>query len=122
MLPLAGRNYQTIVLNANASCYRWPKWFRKTTLTSYLTERGRLKSAIINPDEIAFKEFGNYNFHIKAARVALGRRKQAIENGENLAFETTFPRNSEINEVVAAKSAGYKTILYMLRWNQFWIM
>ena len=39
----------------------------KTTLTSYLTERGRIKSAIINPDGIAFKEFGDYSFHVKAA-------------------------------------------------------
>lgn len=89
-----------------------PNGSGKTTLTSYLVEHGRIKSAVIDPDEIAIKEFGNYNFHVKAARVALGRRKQAIENREDLAFETTFSGNSEINEVIIAKSAGYTTILY----------
>lgn len=42
----------------------------------------------------------------------MNRRKQAIERNEDFAFETTFSGNSEINEVVAAKSAGYKAILY----------
>lgn len=84
----------------------------KTTLTSYLIQRGRIKSTVINPDEIAFKEFGDYNFHVKAAKAALGRRKQAIENREDFAFETTFSGNSEIKEVVAAKSVGYYVVLY----------
>ena len=44
-----------------------PNGSGKTTLTSYLTERGRIKPAIINPDGIAFKEFGDYSFHVKAA-------------------------------------------------------
>ncbi|MBV8390783.1 MAG: zeta toxin family protein [Mucilaginibacter sp.] len=89
-----------------------PNGSGKTTLTSYLIQSGRIKSAVINPDEIAFKEFGDYSFHVKAARIALDRRKQAIEKKLDFAFETTFSGNSEINEVIAAKSAGYKTILY----------
>ena len=84
-----------------------PNGSGKTTLTSYLTERGRIKSAIINPDEIAFREFGDYSFHIKAARVSLSRRKEAIENSKDFAFENTFSRNSEINE-------GYLTKLICL--------
>jgi predicted ABC-type ATPase len=89
-----------------------PNGSGKTTLTSYLIQRGRIKTPVINPDEIAFKEFGDYDFHVKAARVALGRRKEAIENKSDFAFETTFSGNSEINEVIAARSIGYKTILY----------
>jgi predicted ABC-type ATPase len=89
-----------------------PNGSGKTTLTPYLIQSGRVKSTVINPDEIAFKEFGNYKFHVKAAKVALNRRKQAIERNEDFAFETTFSGNSEINEVIAAKSAGYKAILY----------
>jgi predicted ABC-type ATPase len=89
-----------------------PNGSGKTTLTSYLIQKGRIKSPVINPDEIAFKEFGDYSFHVKAARVALERRKQAINQKADLAFETTFSGNSEINEIIAAKSAGYETILY----------
>lgn len=42
----------------------------------------------------------------------MSRRKEAIENREDFAFETTLSGNSEINEVVAAKSAGYYIVLY----------
>jgi predicted ABC-type ATPase len=89
-----------------------PNGSGKTTLTSYLIQRGRIKSQVINPDEIALKEFGDYSFHVKAARLALERRKQSINLKADLAFETTFSGNSEINEVLAAKSVGYKTTLY----------
>jgi len=89
-----------------------PNGSGKTTLTSYLIQKGRLKTTVINPDEISFKEFGNYGFHVKAARLALERRKQAIGQKEDFFFETTFSGNSEINEVLTAKSAGYKVILY----------
>ena len=89
-----------------------PNGSRKTTLTSYLLQKGRIKSPVINPDEIAFKEFGDYKFHVKAARLALERRKQAMTQHVDFEFETTFSGNSEINEAIAAKSAGYKTVLY----------
>lgn len=89
-----------------------PNGSGKTTLTSYLIQKGRIKSLVINPDEIAFKEFGDYKFHIKAARLALERRKQAIIQNSDFAFETTFSGNSEINEIITAKSAGYTTVLY----------
>jgi predicted ABC-type ATPase len=89
-----------------------PNGSGKTTLTSNLIESGTIKSSVINPDEIAFKEFGNYSFHVKAARVALSRRKQAIEDKEDFAFETTFSGSSEIKEVMTAKSASYYVILY----------
>ena len=89
-----------------------PNGSGKTTLTSYLIQKGRIKSTVINPDDIAFTEFGDYKFHVKAARLALERRKNAIAESSDFAFETTFSGNSEINEVLAAKAAGYKTILY----------
>ena len=56
-----------------------PNGSGKTTLTSYLIQKGRIKTSVINPDEIAFTEYGGYNFHIKAAKVALERRKEALE-------------------------------------------
>jgi predicted ABC-type ATPase len=89
-----------------------PNGSGKTTLASYLSQKGRIKFTVINPDEIAFKEFGDYTFHVRAARVALERRKHAISQSADFAFETTSSGNSEINEVLAAKSVGYKVILY----------
>jgi len=89
-----------------------PNGSGKTSLTSYLIAKRRIKTEVINPDNIAITEFGSYSFHIKAARVALSKRKNAISNNEDLAFETTFSGNSEINEVLTAKASGYKTILY----------
>jgi predicted ABC-type ATPase len=89
-----------------------PNGSGKTTLTSFLIKHKRIKTAIINPDEIALRLFGGYRFHVKAARVALEARHSAITQKKDFAFETTFSGNSEIRDILAAKSAGYKTILY----------
>jgi predicted ABC-type ATPase len=35
-----------------------PNGSGKTTLISYLIQKGSIKSTVINPDDIAFKEFG----------------------------------------------------------------
>jgi len=50
-----------------------PNGSGKTTLASYLLQKKRIKSTIINPDEIALNEFGSYHFHMQAARIALIR-------------------------------------------------
>ncbi|MBB3970457.1 hypothetical protein [Mucilaginibacter phyllosphaerae] len=42
-----------------------PNGSGKTTLASHLIAKGRIKTYIINPDNIAIKEFGNYLFHVK---------------------------------------------------------
>lgn len=55
-----------------------PNGSGKTTLTNHLISRGRITTHVINPDNIAKLEFGSYNFHIKAAKVALERREQAL--------------------------------------------
>jgi predicted ABC-type ATPase len=89
-----------------------PNGSGKTTLSSYLTEKGRVKSEIINPDEIAFKEFGSYRHQIKAARLALTRRKLALINQNTFAFESTFSGKSEIADIKVAKELGYEVILY----------
>jgi predicted ABC-type ATPase len=89
-----------------------PNGSGKTTLTTYLIQKGRIKSPVINPDEIAFNELGGYDFQFKAARIALDRRKEAINSNSDIAFETTFSGNTEINDILSAKAAGYKLILY----------
>jgi predicted ABC-type ATPase len=89
-----------------------PNGSGKTTLTSHLIQKGRIKTDVINPDSIAIKEYGSYLFHVKAARTALEKRRSAINQNADLAFETTFSGNSEIHDIIAAKSAGYTTVLY----------
>ncbi|MFA6087174.1 zeta toxin family protein [Mucilaginibacter sp.] len=89
-----------------------PNGSGKTTLTSHLIQRGRIKTDVINPDSIALNEFGGYQFHVKAARVALEKRHTAIEENSDLAFETTFSGNSEIRDIILARSMGYETVLY----------
>jgi len=89
-----------------------PNGSGKTTLTSYLIQKGRIKSDVINPDEIALNELGGYEFQFKAARIALDRRKEAIANNSDIVFETTFSGNTEINDILSAKAADYKLTLY----------
>nr|WP_067057799.1 zeta toxin family protein [Mucilaginibacter sp. L294] len=89
-----------------------PNGSGKTTLTSHLLQKGRIKTDVINPDDIALNSFGGYQFHIKAAKIALEKRHFLIEQHTDLAFETTFSGSSELRDVIAAKNAGYKTVLY----------
>ena len=91
-----------------------PNGSGKTTLTQYLKERLRIKSPVINPDEIALNEFGSYSHHISAAKEALTRRKNFINNNNDIAFETTFSGTSEITDIIKAKEKGYTTILYFV--------
>jgi predicted ABC-type ATPase len=89
-----------------------PNGSGKTTLTSHLIQRGRIKTDVINPDNIALNDFGGYQFHVKAARASLNKRHTAISQKSDLAFETTFSGNSEIRDVKLAKSFGYESVLY----------
>ncbi|HTI57689.1 zeta toxin family protein [Mucilaginibacter sp.] len=89
-----------------------PNGSGKTTLTKYLIENGRVKTDVINPDQIAHEELGSYALHVKAARMALQRRQKAIDQNTDFTFETTFSGNSEINHIQKAKSKGYSLILY----------
>lgn len=91
-----------------------PNGSGKTTLTRYLVQEGRIKSPVINPDEIALEEFGGYQHHIGAAKTALERRKTAINQNHDIAFETTFSGQSELNELKKAKLKGYYVILYFV--------
>ena len=91
-----------------------PNGSGKTTLTKYLVENGRITSDVINPDEIAANELGGYEHHVQAARIAISRRSKAINNNHDIAFETTFSGNSEIQEALRAKDKGYKIILYFV--------
>jgi len=96
-----------------------PNGSGKTTLTQNLLQKGRIKSPVINPDEIAYHELGGYEFQFKAAKIALNRRKEYLNKNEDIAFETTFSGNSEINEIKRAKKQGYKVILYYITLKSF---
>ena len=89
-----------------------PNGSGKTTLTSYLKAKGRIKTGVINPDEIAINQFGSYSYQIKAAKIALQERKYSIANKNDFAFETTFSGNSELGDILKAKSLGYQIVLY----------
>ncbi|OOQ57642.1 zeta toxin family protein [Mucilaginibacter pedocola] len=91
-----------------------PNGSGKTTLTKHLIKRGRIKTHVINPDDIAKIELGSFNFRVGAAKLALERRHQALSINADFAFETTFSGKSEINDCIAAKAAGFKTILYYI--------
>ncbi|RFZ92208.1 hypothetical protein D0C36_12270 [Mucilaginibacter conchicola] len=91
-----------------------PNGSGKTTLTTHLVQRGRVKTDVINPDSIALNVFGSYDHHLKAARVALSDRASAIDQLNDLAFETTFSGSSEIRDVKTAKAKGYKATLYFI--------
>lgn len=89
-----------------------PNGSGKTTLVDYLIYKGKIKSAVINPDEIAKAELGGYQHYLAAARIALERRKKALSDKVDIAFETTFSGNAEVRDIIYAKNQGYKVILY----------
>jgi len=89
-----------------------PNGSGKTTLTSYLQAKGRIKTSVINPDNIAITHFGSYSHQIEAAKMALDERKAALVNRVDFAFETTFSGNTELRDILKAKALGYKVILY----------
>jgi predicted ABC-type ATPase len=91
-----------------------PNGSGKTTLTNHLIARGRIKTHVINPDDIAKVELGSFNFQVKAARIALERRREALINANDFAFETTFSGKSEISNCLTAKAAGFQTVLYYI--------
>lgn len=91
-----------------------PNGSGKTTLTKYLVQKGRIKSPVINPDEIASEELGGYQHQIGAAKIALQRRKAAISQSQDIAFETTFSGQSELTELKTAKVNGYQVTLYYI--------
>lgn len=89
-----------------------PNGSGKTALARHLIQRGRIKSQVINPDDIALNELGSYKHHVGAARLALTRRRDAISANQNIAFETTFSGQSEISDAKSAQEKGYQLTLY----------
>lgn len=89
-----------------------PNGSGKTTLAHYLVAKKRVNANIINPDQIAWTEFGSYSFQMQAARVALNRRRASLNLKSDFTFESTFSGNSEIADIKEAKRLRYKVILY----------
>jgi predicted ABC-type ATPase len=94
-----------------------PNGSGKTTLTTYLVPKQRVKSVVINPDEIAKQELGSYDCTVQAARIALKRRTDGITALSDIAFETTFSGHTEIAEIKRARTAGYTNVLYYIALN-----
>ncbi|GAA4329921.1 AAA family ATPase [Mucilaginibacter gynuensis] len=91
-----------------------PNGSGKTTLSAYLINKGRIKTTVINPDEIAKQELGSYEYQTKAAKIALERRADALNDHTDFAFETTYSGNTEIAAIQKAKASGYYITLYFV--------
>lgn len=67
----------------------------------------------INTDEIVNQigDWRNPKDQIKAARIALNKRKEYIEQGISFNQETTFTGNSIIKAIEEAKKKGYKILM-----------
>lgn len=68
----------------------------------------------INTDEIVNQigDWRNPKDQIKAARIALNRRKEYIEQGISFNQETTLTGNSIVKAIEEAKKNGYKIFMF----------
>lgn len=88
----------------------------KTTIAEFLSSNESIKR-FMNADLIAsgisIKDHGNRE--IEAGRVMLRKLHQAIDKGEDVAFETTMSGRSWIKTIDRAHRAGYEvTICYVV--------
>ncbi|MDR1451756.1 MAG: zeta toxin family protein [Helicobacteraceae bacterium] len=82
-----------------------PNGAGKSTLSERLIFR---KINIINPDVIAKESFVSI---IKAGKIAIEQRKEALANKKSFAIETTLAGSGEIELMKDAKALGYKVNL-----------
>jgi len=79
---------------------------------------GRLDAEFVNADELAFKTFGHVAGTIEESaegqRLAGLRRWELIAAGEDLVVETTFSHPSKLDLLQAARTRGYRIVVYHL--------
>lgn len=71
----------------------------------------------INPDDIALKEFGDWNLPeavIKAAKLSTQMREDCLINGKSLLFETVLSTNEKLEFLAKAKESGYFVRLFFV--------
>lgn len=95
-----------------------PNGSGKTTLTDKLRDHAWLRECrYINPDEIAQREFGDWNSPeavLKAAQRADEIRDECLARSESLAFETVFSTPGKLLILSRAVRAGYFVRLFFV--------
>lgn len=92
-----------------------PNGSGKTSLTRFLQQQGYDFGDYINPDDIAKDLTGTYEERVRQAQVlADERRKEAISAGRSFSFETVFSHPSKLDDLEAARAAGFQVILFFI--------
>lgn len=94
-----------------------PNGAGKTTFYR-LRVAGRLDAEFVNADELALTTFGHVAETIEESaegqRLADLRRRELMEAGADLVVETTFSHPSKLDLLEAARSRGYRIVVYHL--------
>lgn len=90
-----------------------PNGCGKSTLAEFLLEAGSIKS-FVNADIIAkgLSPQDGLAGEITAGRILLERLHSALENRENIAFETTMSGRTWIKLIKSAQALGYNVALF----------
>jgi predicted ABC-type ATPase len=92
-----------------------PNGSGKTSLTRFLERQGYDFGDYINPDDIAKGLTGTYEDRVRCAQVlADERRKDAIAAGRSFSFETVFSHPSKLDDLQAARIAGFDVMLFFI--------
>lgn len=95
-----------------------PNGSGKTSLTISLSSHHWFSECrYINADNIAQKEYGDWNSLdavLKAAQQAQNEREDCLLNGRSFAFETVFSGLDKVDFIERAKSAGYFVRLFFV--------
>jgi len=92
-----------------------PNGSGKTSLTEFLKRQDYDFGDYINPDDIAKGLTGTYEERVRRAQgLADERRKDAISAGRSFSFETVFSHPSKLDDLQAARTAGFEVILFFI--------
>jgi S-adenosylmethionine decarboxylase proenzyme len=92
-----------------------PNGSGKTSLTDFLKSQDYDFGVYINPDDIANELTGTYDERVRQAQaLADDRRKKEISLGRSFSFETVFSHPSKLNELEAARKAGFEITLFFV--------
>jgi predicted ABC-type ATPase len=92
-----------------------PNGSGKTSLTRFLQQRGYDFGLYINPDDIAGDLTGDYEERVRRAQaLADTRRKDAISARQDFSFETVFSHPSKLDDLEAARNAGFEITLFFI--------
>jgi len=92
-----------------------PNGSGKTSFTEFLKSRSYDFGYYVNPDDIAAELVGTYEDRVRRAQVlADERRKQAIADDRSFSFETVFSHPSKLDELDAARKAGFEITLFFI--------